>query len=115
MLLETRIAFFSNTFVFAILAGSLCVVCSSAIDDLFVGSIVEKSGINLKSIAIKCIISGATAGPLLGIIFYAFSRTDSEPIKTSFIYATLFGIVAPILYRLIFVFYLKLFPQKPNN
>jgi MFS family permease len=112
MLVEPKLVFSREIFIFAILAGSLCCICSSVVDDLFRGFIIEKSEINIKTTISKCLVLGITAGPLLGVIFYAFCHTSPEAIQTMFICSILFGIVAPTLSQLILLIYAKLFSQK---
>lgn len=112
MLVEQKLVFSRDIFMFAILAGSLCCICASAVDDLFRGVFIEISEINIKTIASKCLVLGITAGPLIGVIFYAFCYDNPKAIQAMFIYSILFGIVAPILSQLVLIIYSKLFAHN---
>lgn len=103
--------FSSNIFVFAMSSGFFCAASSSLIDDFFISLATEKSEIDVRNTINKCLVLGCTAGLLLGVIFYAFTYTEPEPMRMIVIYAILFGIVSPLLSRICLILYSKLFHQ----
>ena len=102
----------NNLVLIALAGGCLCAVFSSIIDDLFKIFIVKKSSINIKQIVTKCAIYRLTLGLLLSVVFYAFALKETEPIKIIFILTIGFGVIIPILSKLLVFFYSKIF--APN-
>ncbi|KST65242.1 hypothetical protein [Mastigocoleus testarum] len=105
----------NNIIVFAITGGCFCAILSSVIDDVFEIFIVKNRTINIRKILSKYTISIFTLGLFLGLIFYAFALKENKPIQMIILFTVSFGLVAPILSKLIVLFYTQLFSKKQNS
>ena len=98
----------------AVSAGILS-AASGRVFDSFFGVVVRKRySANFKQVFKQCLISGFTSGLLLGVIFYAFSNTESKPIQMIVIYSALL-IISTILSNLLVLGYSKLFSKQQDE
>lgn len=98
----------------AVSAGILTAASVSAINSFFETVVRKKYIANLKIIISQCLASGFTSGLLLGIIFYAFTYTESKPIRMIVIYSVLLAISTILSNSLVFG-YSKLFSKKQDK
>jgi MFS family permease len=108
MIEASKLMFSSDIFGYALFAGLLCTFCSTVINDFFGEFVTEKPGKNNSNKLVKYLVVCFTAGPLLGIIFYAFCHSNLNPIKDIFLFSALIGIVSPILSHILIIFSSKL-------
>ncbi|MGD1912185.1 MAG: hypothetical protein ACFB2X_15410 [Rivularia sp. (in: cyanobacteria)] len=108
MMLSAKIA------ITALCAGILTAASVSAIDSYFATVVRKKYAVNLRKIINQCLFSGFTYGLFLAVIFYAFTSTESKPIKMILIYSALLP-VSTILSNFLVFAYSKLFSKEANS
>lgn len=109
-----------NLVLIAMLAGLLCFVLNSAIDDLFTvfvfkEPLIDRQEMIAKYMVARYILSGCFGSICFGFIFYAFANTDPNPIRSILAYSFSFGTAVPVLNNLVTIARRKLFPKRQNG
>lgn len=116
------ISFFSsdNLVLIAMVAGLLCTILNNAIEDLFTvfvfkESLLDRQEMIGKYMIARYIFSGCFGSIFIGFIFYAFSNTEPQPIRSILTYSFILGVFAPVLNNLVTIARRQLFPKRQND
>ena len=96
----------------AIAGGMLCTILNHVTDDVFEVLILKRYTTNFREVLSKYLISIFTTGILLSVIFYAFVLKENNPLQTIAFFTVTFGLIAPILSKLLMFAYIKVFQSK---